>query len=238
MPWRLVPRRSKPYLASAFAAASPRARRTAAAQTALSRAPFLPLALPYPLTPFPPILRMRVSSRRVSPRPTGHAARHPLCVLKTSSPYERGVYLPLSLFSIFPETPLPIAPHEVPHIRKVVVKTLRGREDGTHFAPGLFLRGACTNANVHGTFTATHTPSLSLFLPHSRTTPTAIKDLLRAIVFLQVRGEPVIPQLHHQHSHRPRYQISFWNKTQIFRLKCEYIYMHFNKKIKKRSRKE
>lgn len=76
-----------------------------------------------------------VPSRRVS-RPTGH----PLCVLKTSSPYERGVYLPLSLsfsFFISPETPA-LAPHEVPHTRKVV-KTLRGREDGTHFAPGLYL---------------------------------------------------------------------------------------------------
>lgn len=98
MPWRLVPRRSKAYLASSCSCHI--ARGTAAAQTALPRAPFFH--------------RSSVASRRVAfldLRGTRRGTGGAHCVLKTSRPLRR-VRAPSEVSP--PKTPLPIATYEVP----------------------------------------------------------------------------------------------------------------------------
>lgn len=102
MAWRLVPRRSKAYLASSCSCLT--ARGTAAGQTALPGTPFF-LRSP-----------MRLVASRFSTYEARGAPPEGPCVFKTSrrpqAPSLRRVRVPSEVFP--PKTPLPIATYEVP----------------------------------------------------------------------------------------------------------------------------
>lgn len=162
-----MPRRSKAYLASSCSCLT--ARGTAAAQTALPRAREPPSSS---------VLR-RVSSRFSTYGARGMAPEGPTASLK------RAVvpgHLPFaasesSFRSLSPKNPATDC--DIRGAGRKVVR-LRGGEGGTHFAPGLFFRSACRNANVHdggGDWPLFLFLSLSFY--RSLLVPTAIKNLPR-----------------------------------------------------------
>lgn len=165
MPWGLVPRRSKAYLASSCSCLT--ARGTAAAQTALPRAPFF-LRSPMRLVAF------------LDLRGTRHGTGGAHCVLKTSrrprTPSLRRRVRELLPKSLSPKNPATDC--DVRGAGRKVVR-LRGGEGGTHFAPGLFFRSACRNANVHDGGDWPFFLFLSLSFYRSLLVPTAIKNLPR-----------------------------------------------------------
>lgn len=163
MPWRLVPRRSKAYLASSCSCFI--ARGTAAAQTALPRAPFF-LCSPMRL----------VASRFSTYGARGAAPEGPTASLK------RAVvpgYLPFTASELFPKSLSPKNPATDRDVRgagRKVVRRFEGERVGrTSHLDSSFVARAETRTCTAISF------SLSLFLSfyHSLPVPTAIKNLPR-----------------------------------------------------------